>query len=229
MFFLFQAEDGIRDGHVTGVQTCALPICQSAQNFWPSTKRLIREIGPERKFLAIAILIGTVSVALSVIGPRILGRATDIIFTGLISRDLSERTDPADVIAQLRAEGEDQFAAMLSGMELTPGQGIACTALRPVLALAIGLFVVAAVLMWLQGVGLNRITYKMVFRMRRNVEEKLHRLPLVYFDRRKRGEILSRVTNDIDNIQNTMMNTVTGLVNSLLMVLGVLEIGRAHV
>src|SRR5699024_4761054 len=59
-------------------------------------------------------------------------------------------------------------------------------------------------------------------RMRRNVEEKLHRLPLVYFDRMKRGEILSRVTNDIDNIQNTMMNTVTGLVNSLLMVLGVL-------
>ena len=203
------AERGLRPG-------------QSAQNFWPSTKRLIREIGPERKFLVIAILIGTVSVALSVIGPRILGRATDIIFTGLISRDLPEGTDPADVIAQLRAEGEDQFADMLSGMELTPGQGIDFTALHQVLALAIGLFVVSAVLRWLQGVALNRITYKMVFRMRRNVEEKLHRLPLVYFDRMKRGEILSRVTNDIDNIQNTMMNTVTGLVNSLLMVLGVL-------
>src|SRR5690625_6298890 len=132
MFFLFQAEDGIRDGHVTGVQTCALPICQSAQNFWPSTKRLIREIGPERKFLAIAILIGTVSVALSVIGPRILGRATDIIFTGLISRDLPEGTDPADVIAQLRAAGEDQVGGLRSGKELTPRPGLDFTALHPV-------------------------------------------------------------------------------------------------
>ena len=203
------AERGLRPG-------------QKSKNFWPSTKRLIREIGPERKFLAIAILIGTVSVALSVVGPRILGRATDIIFTGLISRDMPAGTDPADVIAQLRAAGEDQFAEMLTGMELTPGQGIDFTSLYQVLALAVGLFVISAVLMWLQGVALNRITYKMVFRMRRNIEEKLHRLPLAYFDRMKRGEILSRVTNDIDNLQNTLMNTVTGLVNSALMVLGVL-------
>src|SRR5699024_4705153 len=103
-----EAERGLRPG-------------QSAKNFWPSTKRLIREIGPERKFLLGAILLGVISVAFSVVGPRILGRATDIIFTGLLSKNLPAGADPADVIAQLRADGEEQFADMLSGMTLTPG------------------------------------------------------------------------------------------------------------
>ncbi|GAA1490867.1 ABC transporter ATP-binding protein [Brachybacterium sacelli] len=195
---------------------------QSAKNFWPSTKRLVREIGPESTFLVLAILIGVVSVALSVVGPKILGRATDIIFTGVISKNLPPGADPEEVIAQTRARGEEQFAEMLSGMTLTPGEGIDFTALHQTLALAVGLFVASGLLMWLQGVALNRIIYRVVYRLRREVEEKLHRLPLKYFDRMKRGEILSRVTNDIDNLQNTLMNTVTGLVNSILTVLGVL-------
>ena len=203
------AERGLRPG-------------QSAKNFWPSAKRLVREIGPERKYLYAAILIGFVSVALSVVGPRILGRATDLIFTGLISRELPPGASKQEIIDGLRAAGEEQFADMLSGMELTPGQGIDFTSLYQVLGLAVGLFVISALLMWLQGLALNRILFRMVYRLRRDVEEKLHRLPLAYFDRMKRGEILSRVTNDIDNIQNTLMNTVTGLVNSILTVIGVL-------
>ena len=71
-----------------------------------------------------AIAVGVVSVAFSVVGPRILGRATDLIFTGLISKELPAGADPADVIAQLRADGQEQFADMLSGMTLTPGEGI---------------------------------------------------------------------------------------------------------
>ena len=195
---------------------------QSAKNFWPSTKRLVREMGPERPYLLAAILVGVVSVAFSVVGPKILGRATDILFTGLISKNLPAGADPAEVIDGLRAEGQEQFADMLSGMTLTPGEGIDFTALYQTLGLAVGLFALSALLMWLQGVALNRILVRMVSRLRRDVEEKLHRLPLRYFDRMKRGEILSRVTNDIDNIQNTLMNTVTGLVNSILTVLGVL-------
>ena len=195
---------------------------QSAKNFWPSTKRMLREMGPERYYLLAAIAVGVVSVAFSVVGPRILGRATDIIFTGLISKNLPAGADPADVVAQLREDGQEQFADMLSGMTLTPGEGIDFGALHQTLALAVGLFAVSALLMWLQGLALNRIIVRMVYRLRRDVEEKLHRLPLAYFDRMKRGEILSRVTNDIDNIQNTLMNTVTGLVNSILTVCGVL-------
>src|SRR5699024_5527115 len=151
---------------------------------------------------------------------RILGHATDIIFTGVISKNLPAGADPDEVIAQIRSRGQEQFAEMLSGMTLTPGEGIDFTALHQTLALAVGLFVGSALLMWLQGVALNRVIYRIVYRLRRDVEEKLHRLPLAYFDRMKRGEILSRVTNDIDNLQNTLMNNVTWLVNAILSCIG---------
>ena len=147
---------------------------QSAKNFWPSTKRLVREMGPERPYLLAAILVGVVSVAFSVVGPKILGRATDILFTGLISKNLPAGADPAEVIDGLRAEGQEQFADMLSGMTLTPGEGIDFTALYQTLGLAVGLFALSALLMWLQGLALNRILVRMVSRLRRDVEEKLH-------------------------------------------------------
>ena len=151
------AERGLRPG-------------QSAKNFWPSTKRMLREMGPERYYLLAAIAVGVVSVAFSVVGPRILGRATDIIFTGLISKNLPAGADPADVVAQLREDGQEQFADMLSGMTLTPGEGIDFGALHQTLALAVGLFAVSALLMWLQGLALNRIIVRMVYRLRRDVE-----------------------------------------------------------
>lgn len=195
---------------------------QRSKNFWPSTRRLIREMGPERVYMVLAIAIGVVSVALSTVGPRILGRATDLIFTGLISRRLPEGATKEQVIEGMRAAGQTQMAEMLSGMELTPGRGIDMEALQSTLLLVVGLYVAAALLMWLQGLALNRIIFRMVYRLREKVEDKLHRLPLSYVDRMKRGEILSRVTNDIDNIQNTLINTITGLLNSILMVIGVL-------
>ena len=126
---------------------------QSAKSFWPSTKRLVREMGPEKTYLFLAIAVGVISVAFSVVGPRILGRATDLIFTGIISKELPAGADPADVIAQLRADGQDQFADMLSGMTLTPGEGIDFAALYQTLGLAVGLFAIAALLMWLQEIG----------------------------------------------------------------------------
>lgn len=195
---------------------------QKSKNFWPSAKRLFREIGPERKYLGLAVLLGAVSVALSTVGPRILGHATDLIFSGLISRGLPAGTTKEQVIAGMRAKGQDRFADMLTGMELHPGHGIDFTALHQTLLLMAALYVGAALLMWVQGLALNRIIFRMVYRLRRDVEEKIHRLPLSYFDRMKRGEILSRVTNDIDNIQNTLINTITGLLNSILMVIGVI-------
>ncbi|EWS81445.1 ABC transporter [Brachybacterium phenoliresistens] len=195
---------------------------QKSKNFWPSTKRLIREMGPERAYMLGAIGLGVIAVLLAVVGPRILGRATDIVFSGLISRDMPAGADREEIIAALRAQGETTTADMLSGMDFTPGQGIDFPALHQVLLLALGLYVASSLLMWLQGVLLNRVIFRMVYRLRRQVEEKLHRLPLAYFDRTKRGEILSRVTNDIDNIQNTLINTVTGLVNAFLTAVGVI-------
>ncbi|MDO5661317.1 MAG: ABC transporter ATP-binding protein [Brachybacterium sp.] len=195
---------------------------QKARSFGPSAKRLLREMAPERTSVIFGVLLGVIGVSLNVVGPRILGWATDIIFSGLISRNLDPGTTPEQAVEEARASGQDEIADMLARMTITPGEGIDFEQLHRVLLLAIGLYVVAALFTWLQGLFLNRIIFRMIYRLRRDVEEKLHRLPLAYFDRTKRGEILSRVTNDIDNIQNTLINTLTGLVNSILMLIGVM-------
>jgi ATP-binding cassette subfamily B multidrug efflux pump len=125
-------------------------------------------------------------------------------------------------VAAARARGQDQIADLLSGVDhLVPGQGVDFSAVGQVLLLALGVYVASAALGWLQGFLLNDVVQATVFRMRADVEEKINRLPLRYFDKQPRGELLSRVTNDIDNISQTLQQTMSQLVTSLLTVVGV--------
>ncbi|MCG7426702.1 ABC transporter ATP-binding protein/permease [Helcobacillus sp. ACRRO] len=193
---------------------------QKSKNFLPSAKRLLGQMRPERPMLIAAIITAVASVALAVVGPKILGRATDIIFSGVISKHLPPGTTKQQVIEQARAAGNEKFADMLGGMELNPGHGIDFSALWAVLGLVTALYAVSAVLNWLQGILLVRVALRVVKRLRRQTEEKIHSLPLSYFDRTSRGDVLSRVTNDIDNIQQTLIQTIGGIVTSLLTVIG---------
>ena len=168
------------------------------------------------------LLLAVASVALSVVGPRILGHATDLIFEGLFGRSLPAGTSKADAVAGLRARGEDRLADLLAGMDVVPGRGVDFDAVGRVLLLVLAIYVAASLLMWLQGYILNDVVQSAVRRMRDDVEAKIHRLPLSYFDRQPRGELLSRVTNDIDNISQTLQQTMSQLLVSLLTVIGVL-------
>jgi ATP-binding cassette subfamily B protein len=199
----------------------AMPV-ERSMTFGPSAKRLLRRLRPERGLTAAVGALAAASVALSVIGPKVLGHATDIIFSGVIGRRLPEGATSAQVAAEARARGENAFAAMVERMELVPGQGIDFGALRDVLLAVLALYVGASVLAWLQGYVLAGVVQRTIFRLRADVEEKLHRLPLRYFDRQPRGEVLSRVTNDIDNISQTLSQTLSQLLTSLLTVVGVL-------
>ena len=122
----------------------------------------------------------------------------------------------------MRAAGNDNFADMVARMDVVPGAGIDFDALGRMLLFALGLYVAASLLMWWQGWLLNGVVQATVLRLRAEVEEKLNRLPLPYFDRQPRGELLSRVTNDIDNISQTLQQTLSQLLTSLLTVVGVL-------
>ncbi len=102
------------------------------------------------------------------------------------------------------------------------GQGIDFNALGGVLILALGLYVAAAFFGWIQGYLLNDVVQRTVFKLRADVEEKLSRLPLQFFDRQPRGELLSRVTNDIDNVAMSLQQTISQLLSSVLTVVGVL-------
>jgi ATP-binding cassette subfamily B protein len=195
---------------------------EKAMNFWPSAKRLLGQLRPERLWLVLVLMLAVVSVTFSVIGPRLLGEGTNLIFAGVVSKQLPAGVSQEQVIAQLRAEGQDQQVDMLSAMTLTPGAGIDFAALANVLLWALALYVLASGFMWMQAYILNGVVQRTVFRLRERIEAKINRLPLRYFDSIQRGELLSRVTNDVDNISQSLQQSISQAVTSLLTVLGVL-------
>ncbi len=196
---------------------------QKAMTFLPSAKRLVARMRPDR-FKAVAVVVlGVASVALMSTGPRILGHATDLVFSGLFSRKIPGGTTQAQAVEGLRQRGEGELADMLAQMDhVVPGQGVDFAAVGDVLGLVLAVYAAASVLGWLQGMVLNRVVQNTVYRMRQDVEDKINRLPLNYFDRSPRGELLSRVTNDIDNVSQTLQQTMSQLMTSLLTVVAVL-------
>ncbi|MEV7475297.1 ABC transporter ATP-binding protein [Pseudarthrobacter oxydans] len=195
---------------------------EKAMNFWPSAKRLLGKLRPERAWLLLVFVTAVAGVALSVTGPRLLGEGTNLIFAGVVSRELPAGVSKEQLITQLRASGEGQRADMLSAMDLVPGQGIDFAALGNVLTWALVLYVLSSAFMWVQAYVLNGVVQRTVFGLRGEIEAKIHRLPLRYFDSIQRGELLSRVTNDVDNISQSLQQTISQAVTSVLTVLGVL-------
>ena len=193
-----------------------------ASAFWPSFTRMLALLAPYSLSLVVTALASVVSVVLAVAAPRILGRATNIVFEGAISSLLPEGTTKEQAIEGLIASGHGDMADMVRAMDLVPGAGIDYAALSRVLLIALAVYIGSALLSWLEGFILNRMTVKAMYRLRADVEAKIHHLPLSYFDRVQRGELLSRVTNDIDNITNTLQQSLSGALTSILTVLGVL-------
>ena len=196
-------------------------IGQKADTFWPSLKRLLARLRPERAKTYAVLVLTVVSVVLTAVGPWVLGRATDLIFAGLLGRDvLASGATQEQAIETLRAQGEDRQADMLASMDLT--DGVDFSAVADVLMLVLAVYVAASLLAWLGGYLLNDVVQGTVLRMRSEVEDKVHRLPLGYFDKQPRGELLSRVTNDIDNVSQTLQQTLSQMLTSLLTVFAVL-------
>jgi ATP-binding cassette subfamily B multidrug efflux pump len=196
---------------------------QKAMDFGPSARRLLHRLAPDRVNVVLVVVLTLVSVGLMSYGPRVLGQATDLVFAGFLGRRLPAGSTRSEAIAELRARGDDQLADLLSGVpDLVPGAGVDFDAVRDVLLLALAIYVAAMLLSWVAGLILNRVVQGTVRTLRDDVEEKIHRLPLSYFDRSPRGELLSRVTNDIDNISQSLQQTMSQLLTSLFTVFAVL-------
>ena len=195
---------------------------ERSRDFKGSAIRLVKTLTPQRGPTVAVILLGVCGIAIGVIGPRILGHATDLLFNGVIGRQLPVGLTKEQAIAAARARGDNTFADLLSGMNVIPGRGVDFGAVGRTLLLALGLYLVAALLIWLQARLLNVVVQRTMVALRSDVEDKLHRLPLSYFDTRQRGEVLSRVTNDIDNVSTSVSMTISQLLTSLLTVLAVL-------
>jgi ATP-binding cassette subfamily B protein len=192
-----------------------------AMTFGPSARRLLRRLAPQRPMLLGVLALAVAGVGFSVAGPKILGHATDIIFAGVLGRRLPAGLSTEQAARAARAAGHANFADLIERMRVVPGAGIDFGALGRVLLLAVALYAAASVFSWLQGYLLTTLVQRTILRLREDVEAKLHRLPLRYFDQQPRGELLSRVTNDIDNIAQTLQQTMSQLLTSLLTVIGV--------
>ncbi|MBB4892016.1 ATP-binding cassette subfamily B protein [Streptomyces olivoverticillatus] len=195
---------------------------EKSMNFGPSGRRLLSQLRPERAIIALALILGISSVALMSVGPKILGHATDLIFNGFIGRQMPAGTTKAQALEGLRHQGKGKIADVLSGMDFTPGQGIDFDAVGTVLLWVLLIYVAASVFGLVQARLATLVVQRSVFRLREQVEEKLGRLPLSYFDKQQRGEVLSRATNDIDNIAQTLQQTLSQIITSLLTIVGVL-------
>jgi ATP-binding cassette, subfamily B, multidrug efflux pump len=194
---------------------------EKSLNFFPSLKRLLGHLAPERMILILVVLLAVAGIVMNVLGPKILGMATDVIFTGIIGKNLPGGATKEQVVAELRAQGNNTFADMVERLNVVPGQGIDFTLLSQFLLLALVLYLVASLFLWLQGYLLNGAVQRSIYTLRSQVEEKVNRLPLSYFDKQTRGELLSRVTNDIDNISQALQQTLSQLLTSVLTVIGV--------
>ncbi len=205
-----------------GMMGFAMNAPAKPKNFGASLRRLIRMLRPERRLIVVVLVLGVVSVVFAVIGPKILGNATNILFDGVLGKQIPAGVTKDQAIAGLRAQGQDRFADLLASTNVVPGHGVDFGALGSAVLLLTGVYVLSALFSWAQSYLMAGVTQRTVYRLRRDTDEKLGRLPLSYFDGQSRGDILSRVTNDIDNIAQTLQQSLTQLMTSVLTVIGVL-------
>ena len=204
-----------------GAHALVMPTAK-AKDVRGSLRRLAGQLKPERALLVTVVLLAVVSVAFAVVGPKILGHATNIIFEGVVSKQIPAGVTKTEAIAGLRAKGQGRIADMISGMTLDPGHGIDFNALGRTLLVLVGVYALSALFAWLQAYLMAGVAQRTIYRLRRLADEKLARLPLKYFDDHPRGDVLSRMTNDIDNISQSLQQSLTQIITSTLTIIGVL-------
>jgi len=195
---------------------------QKAKNFRSSARRLLGLLAPQRRLIVVVMTLAVASVSLSVSGPRILGKATDVIFAGFLGGQLSADQTHDEAVAALRAAGKSRKADLVDASDAVPGASIDFDALEQILIVVLLLYAGASLLMWLQGYVLTHVVQRTIRKLRSDVDDKLMRVPLVYFDGQPHGEVLSRVTNDIDNIAMAMQQTLSQILVAILTAVGVL-------
>jgi len=197
---------------------------QKTKDLGKTLRQLLARLRPERTRIIISAILALGSVAGTVIGPKIIGNATNVIFDGVIGKSLPAGITKQQAVAGLRAQGHGRIADLVSGSNVVPGHGIDFTRLGQILALAALVYILATALTWLLSYIMAGVAQRTVYGLRRDADAKLARLPLKYFDSHAHGDVLSRVTNDIDNIATTLQQGLSQFLTSTLTIVGVLAV-----
>jgi ABC-type multidrug transport system fused ATPase/permease subunit len=186
--------------------------------------RLAGRFRPEWPWVMLAVLLIAISTGLLIAAPVIIGNAINLLFDGVISKHLPAGHTKDQVIAELRAHGETHLAQMFAAMNIAPGAGVNFSRLGQVLGLAALVYLASALATWGQAYILAGVSQRTLYRLRQEAEEKLARLPLRYFDSHPHGEVLSRFSNDLDNLGTAFDSGLGEIVTSVLSVAGVLGV-----
>lgn len=170
---------------------------EKAKDFKGTALRLLGYFLPEKFRLVIVLGTAILGTVFNIVGPKILGLATTKLFDGLIAK-------------------YQAFARHLSAPSIDFGY------IGTVLLILLGLYAISAIFIYIQQYVMAGVAQRTMYTLRRQVDEKLSRLPLKYFDGRTHGEIMSRVVNDMDNLSSTLQQSITQLITSLVTLLGVL-------
>lgn len=164
---------------------------EKAKDFKGTMKKLLKYIGRYKIAVVFVMIFAVGSTVFNIVGPKILGKATTEIFTGLVGK--------------------------VSG-----GKGIDFGKIGIILLTLMGLYVISALFSLVQGFIMTGVTQKLTYRMRKEISEKINRMPMNYFDTRTHGEVLSRITNDVDTLSQSLNQSVTQMITSVTMLIGVL-------
>ncbi|TMG34409.1 MAG: ABC transporter ATP-binding protein, partial [Chloroflexi bacterium] len=200
------------------------PPAPKTRNVGKTLRRLLARLRPEWARIGIVAVLTSLAVAFSVIGPKIIGNATNVIFDGILGQRFPAGISKQQAVASLRAQGHGQIADLLSGANIIPGKGIDFSQLGRWLALAATVYILSALFSWLSAYIMAGVAQRTVYTMRADVEAKLSRLPLKYFDSHPHGDLLSRATNDIDNVTTTLQQGLAQMLNFGLTIIGVLAL-----
>ena len=166
---------------------------EKAKNFKGTMNKLLQYLNPYKLSILIVILFAIGSAAFTIVGPKILGNATTKLFEGLVSK--------------------------VSG---APGAAIDFTYIGNIVILLLGLYILSTVFGIIQGYIISGVAQKVSYNFRKEIDEKINRMPLKYFDKTTHGEVLSRITNDVDTVSQTLNQSMSQIITSVITIIGVL-------
>ena len=215
---------------------------EKAKDFKGTVKKLAKYLAEFRWQMLMVAIFAVGSTIFAIVSPKILGDATNQIVEDFVSikayetiteklpkgASLPAGTTGADVLQKLpnKAEIERQIPSnqleTIKKLDLSRRPEFHFEAIWRVVSLLIGLYILSAIFRYIQTWLMTQVTQTVTFRMRQQLSEKINRLPLSYFDKQTYGEVLSRVTNDVDTISQTLNQSLSQIVSSTVMVLGIL-------
>ncbi|AHB13759.1 ABC transporter ATP-binding protein [Dehalococcoides mccartyi] len=166
---------------------------EKARNFKDTMASLLKYLTPYRFTLIIALVLAILGTVFTIIGPKLLGNATTKLFEGLVSKVTN-----------------------------AAGAGIDFTYIGNIVLILVGLYAISAICSYIMGYIMTGVSIKVTYDLRKQIAEKINRLPMKFFDNKTYGEVLSHVTNDVDLISNTLTQSMSQMVTSIVTILGVL-------